>query len=123
MMNIVKKMTTMEPSRQAEQIVCRYFEDLGAVILEQNLRVKKYEIDLIIDLNGLLVVVEVKIRRSNQFGRSREHLQSDQFYRIATAYEWWARGKKFWDREVRFDLIEYYPRDNRLVHLEDAFQP
>ena len=115
-------MTTTELGRQAEQIVCRYFEDLGAVILEQNLRVKKYEIDLIVDLKGLLVVVEVKMRRSNQFGRPREHLQSDQFYRIATAYEWWARGKKFWDREVRFDLIEYYPRDNRLVHLEDAIR-
>ena len=115
-------MTTTELGRQAEQIVCRYFEDLGVVIIEQNLRVKKYEIDLIVDLKGLLVVVEVKMRRSNQFGRPREHLQSDQFYRIATAYEWWARGKKFWDREVRFDLIEYYPRDNRLVHLEDAIR-
>lgn len=115
-------MTATKLGRQAEQIVCRYFEDLGAVILEQNLRVKKYEIDLIIDLKGLLVVVEVKMRRSNQFGRPREHLHSDQFYRIASAYEWWARGKKFWDREVRFDLIEYYPQDNRLVHLEDAFR-
>ena len=121
-MNTTKKMTTTELGRQAEQIVCRYFEDLGVVIIEQNLRVKKYEIDLIVDLKGLLVVVEVKMRRSNQFGRPREHLQSDQFYRIATAYEWWARGKKFWDREVRFDLIEYYPRDNRLVHLEDAIR-
>ncbi len=76
MMN-TKKMTTMEFGRQAEQIVCRYFEGLGAVILEQNLWVKKYEIDFIVDLNGLLVVVEVKMRRSNQFGRLREHLQSD----------------------------------------------
>ena len=122
-MNTAKKMTTTELGRQAEQIVYCYFEDLDAVILEQNLRVKKYEIDLIVDLKGLLVVVEVKMRRSNQFGRPREHLHSDQFYRIASAYEWWARGKKFWDREVRFDLIEYYPRDNTLVHLEDAFRP
>ena len=53
-------MTTTELGRQAEQIVCRYFEDLGAVILEQNLRVKKYEIDLIVDLKRLLVVVELK---------------------------------------------------------------
>ena len=63
------------------------------------------------------------MRCSNQFGRPREHLHFDQFYRIATAYEWWARGKKFWDSEVRFDLIEYYLRDNLLVHLEDAFRP
>lgn len=122
-MNTAKKMTTTELGRQAEQIVYRYFEDLDAVILEQNLRVKKYEIDLIIELKGLLVVVEVKMRGSNQFGRPREHLHSDQFYRIISAYEWWARGKKFWCREVRFDLIEYYPQDNRLVHLEDAFRP
>jgi Holliday junction resolvase-like predicted endonuclease len=63
------------------------------------------------------------MRRSNQFSRPRERLHSNQFYRIATGYEWWARGKKFWDREVRFDLIEYYLRDNLLILLEDAFRP
>ena len=28
--------------------------------------------------------------------------------------------KKIWDQEVRFDLIEYYPQENRLVHLDNA---
>ena len=94
-MNTAKKMTTTELGRQAEQIVYRYFEDLDAVILEQNLRVKKYEIPLNIELKGLLVGGALKMTRSNQFGRPREHLHSDQFYRIISAYEWWERGKKF----------------------------
>ena len=122
-MNTAKKITTTELGRYAERIAGHYFESLGAVILEQNLRVKKYEIDLIVDLKGLIVVIEVKMRQNNTYGAPREHLSSNQFNRITTAYEWWARKKKIWNQEVRFDLIEYYPRENRLVHLKNAFRP
>ena len=50
-MNTAKKITTTELGRYAERIAGHYFKSLGAIILEQNLRVKKYEIDLIVDLN------------------------------------------------------------------------
>ena len=109
-MNTAKKITPTELGRYAERIAGHYFESLGVVILEQNLRVKKYEIDLIVDLKGLIVVIEVKMRQNNTYGAPREQLSSNQFNRITTAYEWWARKKKIWDQEVRFDLIEYYPQ-------------
>ena len=106
----------------AEEIATQYLLSNGYTILERNLKVHQYEIDIISELDPYLVVVEVKARTSKVYGTAREHLKADQLRRIFSAYEYWARKKNMNHRSVRFDLIEYYPKEQKLIHLMDAFR-
>src|SRR6188768_3498553 len=53
---------------KAEELVCWYLEERGYRVIERNFRTRSGEIDIVTDLNGLLVFVEVKARYSHDFG-------------------------------------------------------
>lgn len=59
---------TQTAGQRAEQAAKAYLERSGLTILGQNLRARAGEIDLIADEDGTLVFVEVRLRRSCQYG-------------------------------------------------------
>lgn len=56
----------------AEDLVSRWYEQLGYVIVARNWRCKRGELDVVACINGVLVVCEVKARASNAFGTPAE---------------------------------------------------
>ena len=56
----------------AEDLVSRWYEQHGYVIVARNWRCKRGELDVIACKDGVLVVCEVKARASNAFGTPAE---------------------------------------------------
>ncbi len=56
----------------AEDLVSRWYEQHGYVIVARNWRCKRGELDVVACKNGVLVVCEVKARASNSFGTPAE---------------------------------------------------
>ena len=56
----------------AEDLVSRWYEQHGYVIVARNWRCKRGELDVVACKNGVLVVCEVKARASNAFGTPAE---------------------------------------------------
>ena len=53
-------MKTQHLGQHAETIAANYLQQEGYVILERNLHVHRYEIDIIAEIDQCIVVVEVK---------------------------------------------------------------
>jgi len=56
----------------AEDLVSRWYEQLGYVIVARNWRCKRGELDVVACRDAVLVVCEVKARASNAFGTPAE---------------------------------------------------
>ena len=87
--------------RESEEAAVHYLEDLGYNILERNFYWQNAEIDIIAEYNNLLVVVEVKSRKSAYYGEPYSFVNPQKIKLLAKA-----------------NSTEYH-----LEHIEDAFFP
>lgn len=118
-------MEKREIGQAGENAACVYLSKKGYLIENRNFRTNFGEIDIIAaDSNGCRVFVEVKTRKSRNFGNASEFVdyrKQDRVRRTALAY---CGGETY----MRFDVIEvyYHLEGNRMVtdeinHIEDAF--
>lgn len=114
-----------EFGQAAEAAAERYFRQQGYRILDKNVRVGKGELDLVVSQGDTIVFVEVKARRTREFGgavHAIDQRKQQQLIRLAALY----RAKHhFTQRNCRFDVIVYqggldpaFP----LEHIENAFE-
>ena len=110
--------------KQGEEIAVKYLMDKGYEILERNWRNRHQEIDIIAKDGKELVIVEVKTRKSNNYGepdlavtKQKQRLLID----AANAYIY----RYNLDIDTRFDIVSIYFMEGKPVinHIEDAFLP
>ncbi|WP_295840057.1 YraN family protein [uncultured Microbacterium sp.] len=111
--------------RAGEDRAVAYLIGDGYRIITRNWRCPQGEIDIVAERDGALVVVEVKTRRSEDFGHPFEAIdkrKAQRLWRLAmawlAAHPLEARG-----RRLRVDVIGLVgsdPASARLEHLEDA---
>ena len=107
-----------------EDIATQYLTEKGYEILERNWRNVHKEIDIIAKDGDELVVVEVKTRKSNEYGEPDLAVTSrKQHLLISAANAYLFRNKL--DVNTRFDIISIFMKDDVPVidHIEDAFLP
>ncbi|MEJ6012556.1 YraN family protein [Corynebacterium sp. H127] len=92
-----------------------YFLDRGGIILGRNVRYTCGEIDLILQLNGQVVFVEVKTRSTADFGAA-EAVTPRKFSRLKRAAARWLEGQPY--REVRFDVLVFLLDEGTVQHFE-----
>ena len=112
---------------KGEDAACAYLEYKGYEIIERNYRAYRKEIDIIAKKDGYLAFVEVKTRRSANFGAPSESVNWEKQKHIILA------AKKFLadnyrahkTSQPRFDIIEIYcdekNQKNYVRHIEGAF--
>ncbi len=89
-----------------------YYEELalqlllrqGLTLLARNYRCKWGELDLLMDEQGVLVVVEVRYRKNNCFGSALESITVAKQARIIAATKHYIATHKI-DRVIRFDVV------------------
>jgi putative endonuclease len=110
--------------QEGEEIAKKYLTDKGYKIVEQNWRFKKYEIDLIATINNQLIIIEVKLRSSIEFGEPEEFVSNKKQHFLIAATAEYLKLKNI-SLECRFDIISILRLNNtlRVKHLEDAFYP
>ena len=109
---------------EGEKIAKKQLLEKGYIILQENWRYKKYEVDLIASFKDLLVIVEVKTRSSAEFGDPELFVtKQKQRFLIAAANEYLVSNNI--DLECRFDIISVLQLNNTfsVKHLEGAFYP
>ena len=98
--------TTREQGQYTEELACQYLENKGFKLVEKNFNCRLGEIDLIMKDNDSLVFVEVRYRRSNNFGSGAESVTANKQKKlIRTASLYLQRHDKYNKIPARFDIV------------------
>ena len=116
--------STVEIGKKSEDLAVEYLENKGYQILERNWRSGHKEIDIIAKDGDILVVVEVKSRKSTNFGDPDIAVGAMKQRMLIYAAEAYLNYQHL-DVEVRFDIISMVitPQGEHIEHIEDAFYP
>lgn len=108
----------------AEQTACDFLLGRGFTLVERNYRTPHGEIDLIMDDAGTLVFVEVRFRRSRDFGGPTESVDRAKQAKLrASAARYLQQHRGAAKRPCRFDIVALSgaPGDERIEWLPNAF--
>ena len=98
--------TTREQGQYTEELACQYLENKGFKLIEKNFNCRLGEIDLIMKDNDSLVFVEVRYRRSNNFGSGAESVTANkQSKLIKTASLYLQQHDTYNKYPARFDIV------------------
>jgi putative endonuclease len=108
----------------SEDRAAAYLMARGYTIRERNWRFQRKEVDIIAQKNGILVFVEVKARRNDNFGDALDAVTDDKIRNLIHAANAYVRYYRL-DLSIRFDVITVLgePGNQVVEHIEDAFYP
>lgn len=107
----------------AEQQARAYLIAQGLHWIESNYRCRWGEIDLIMQEQNYLVFVEVRARRSRNFGgalASVDYVKQQKLTRAATHYL--AINKRYDKQPVRFDVLGMEGKELQIEWIKNAFE-
>lgn len=112
-----------------EQIAASYLEERGYTILEKRYRFEGAEVDLVAfepdgdNKKGEIVFVEVKTRRSRQYGHPEESVTLRKQQSITKAAAAYLYETKMERAACRFDVIAIEMQNDKpdIEHFRDAF--
>jgi putative endonuclease len=108
-----------------ERVAVAHLIERGLILLDRNWRCPHGEIDVVMrDRGDVLVIVEVKTRRSDRFGAPAEAVGPDKVRRLRRLAAAWLAQSGIHPAEVRFDVVEVRPRPSGpadVTHLPGAF--
>jgi putative endonuclease len=120
----VKKTLAYELGRSGEDIALQYLKKKKYTIAEKGFRFLRGEIDIIALEGDTLVFIEVKTRKSVDFGQPEESItpaKRRQLRRVAQGY---LLRKNIQDVECRFDVLSITYDEEKgytVNHIKDAF--
>lgn len=108
---------------KGEELAVDFLKKKGYRILTRNFRFQHGEIDIIAEDGYVLVFVEVKTRKSMEYGSPEESISVRKRKLLRRTAEGYMYTKKIEDRECRCDVIaiEYQNNVCEIRHLVDAF--
>jgi putative endonuclease len=107
-----------------ERVAVAYLIAQGMVLLDRNWRCAAGEIDAILRDGDVLVIAEVKTRRSEEFGPPAAAVVPAKVARLRRLAVLWLAQSRIRPREVRFDVISVRPGRRgaaAVEHLRGAF--
>ena len=111
-----------ERGKIGEKLAEEYLISHGYKILHRNWRVRRYEVDIIAQKNGVLVFCEVKYRTSNLFGEPEAFVNKQKQNNILKAAAIYV-GRYRWQGENSFDIISILADEKipKINHIENAY--
>ena len=99
-----------------------YLISKGFTIRNVNWRCGRLEIDIVAEMDGYLVVVEVKTRSTETFEHPEEAITNKKIRNLVNAAHEYI-FQVDWQGETRFDVISVIPHGQEFMieHIEDAF--
>jgi putative endonuclease len=109
-----------------EKLACEYLGKKGYDIVETNYRCTEGEIDIIARQGDVLVFVEVRTKRSRQFGSPEESITGIKKERLRAVAEHYGQERDDLPDSWRIDVMAIQlDRNNkvkRLQHIENAVE-
>lgn len=116
-------MNNRELGRRGEEKAVDYLKKRGYKVLARNYHTRYGELDIICKQGDALVFVEVKTRRSTNYGSPEEAITARKKEHLRKAAALYLESAKPSFRELRFDVIAILIEDDqeRINHIEYAF--
>lgn len=118
-----RKLNNRETGNAGEDLATLYLKNKGYSLIGRNYRTRFGEIDLILYRDGVLVFVEVKLRRGPGFGGPLEAVTPRKQSTIRLIAEHYLDAKEPDFETVRFDVVGILMQggEAKIQHIEDAF--
>jgi putative endonuclease len=116
-----------ETGRFGEDAAAAYLQSGGYRIVVRNWRCRSGEIDIIAELGGLLVFVEVRTRRpTGTFGTAKESVDARKQRQVREVAQVYLSQTKRYEAKLRFDVIAVElgadeSAATNIEHIENAF--
>ncbi len=120
-----RKAAHLADGAAAEQWAFDYLRARGLEPVARNFSCREGELDLVMADGAVLVVVEVRYRRSNAFGGGAASVDRRKQRRIVRATQRFLAAAREWeDRDVRFDVVAVSPGTPTpgVEWIRDAFE-
>lgn len=116
----------MNLGKYGESLAKNYLESKNYVLVAENFRYERAEVDLIFtdEKEKILLFVEVKTRRSKTFGEPEESVtEGKQEQIIKSAQGFLMEHHEFDEYDKRFDIVSVYVKNNKkeINHIINAF--
>lgn len=119
-----KQPAHLRQGRDAEDRACEHLARHGLTLIERNYRTPFGEIDLIMQHQQTVVFVEVRYRRSQEYGSPAETIDLRKQAKLrTTAVHYLQRHKSVARKACRFDVVAVTGSapDERIQWLQNAF--
>ena len=115
---MAKHITT---GKDGEGLAGSFFERQGYVLLEKNWRHSRWEVDIIASKNSVLHFIEVKTRRSKNFGLPEDSVGNKKIQNLINAAEEYLYQHPEWTR-IQFDILSIIINNNAAEYflIEDV---
>lgn len=110
--------------RSAEIAAAAELGRRGYRIIASNYRWRYGEIDFIAEEGGAIVFIEVRCKRTTEFGTPAESVTPAKQRKLLITAQHYLDESSITDRDCRFDMVEVIQRDGKLVVgdiIRDAF--
>jgi len=115
-------MGNLAKGKSGELLAAKFLKKKGYRILHRNYKTNLGELDIIAaDHQDTLVFIEVKSRTSTDFGLPSEAVTHHKRTKINQVAAQFLSRHMLYGAPVRFDVIEVYLDENRINHIENAF--
>ncbi|GAG69535.1 unnamed protein product [marine sediment metagenome] len=117
-------MNNISIGKRGEHLARKFFQKRGYTIVDHNFRCRYGEIDLILRKDKAFRFVEVKFRRTLEYGLPQESVVKNKQKRIRNATMLWLTRRHFpMDSEIHFDVLAITEESGKVkyTHIENAF--
>jgi len=105
--------------KKGEKISIEFLKKQGYKIVETNYRCSVGEIDIVAKDKDVLCFVEVKTRKSEEYGLPEEAVDGRKQRKLVNVALAYVKEKKVYEQDLRFDVVSVYPGHIKLI--KDAF--
>ncbi len=110
--------------KKGEAFAIEYLKKTGYKLLAKRYRYHRGEIDIIAREGNTLVFIEVKTRKTTEFGYPEESVSPAKQNKLKKTAYGYLEENKFFGQPCRFDVISLVLNENGkfdLHHIKDAF--
>lgn len=108
----------------AEQIACDYLTKQGLRLLTKNFRCPSGEIDLIMQEKEDIIFIEVRSRKSLDFGQALESIDAKKIKKIIKTASFYLQSRQLTHQvAARFDVVslQWDKKDWKIEWIKNAF--
>ena len=106
-----------------EEYAANWLVKEGYIILERRFRCQMGEIDIIARLGRVIIFIEVKARRSTEYGSPAEAVTWGKQRKLLRTAQLWLQQKGLTEAVCRMDVIEILQQEEapKIHHIPNAF--
>lgn len=105
--------------KKGEDRSIEFLKGQGYKIMERNYRCSLGEIDIVAKDKNVLCFVEVKTRKTEEYGLPEEAIDWHKQRKLTKVALTYLKEKKIYKQDLRFDVVSVYPDHIELI--KDAF--